>query len=151
MNKKIVSIILLLTVVIFVIVILFFRRKKAQAQNELDLTPQQLEAIKNDLQRQINDAHSAIGAEMYSQEVSRHQIIKFYNDLLLINSRGGVSRGINMTPDEYYYHFIARAPRKASSMRLVTDVYSRVYFGNEIPNQQVWLRYCEAVEGSLLT
>jgi hypothetical protein len=77
--------------------------------------------------------------------------VEIYNGLIEVNDSLGLKRDPAMTPDEYSLFFWANAPKRGPAMQLVTNVYSRVFFGNETPDQVTLKAFVDAAQKSLAT
>ena len=91
-----------------------------------------------------------LNATYLSEQEIRDQIIYLYGLLIKTNSLIGVPRPLNMTPDEYFTVTSRDHKKYEKSLHYVTAVYNKVFYGNQIPQFDVFSVYVKAIDASII-
>lgn len=93
--------------------------------------------------------HHMIHTALTEREI-RDQIIYLYGLLVKTNTLIGVVRPSSMTPDEYLRHVSSQYGNYENALQFVTNVYCKVFYGNQIPRFDIFSRYVKAIDASII-
>jgi hypothetical protein len=128
---------------------LIWRRFSRKKEKPVDSLSKSHQALRQALQNLNHDLAVDIANWSATPVDVKHKVVEIYNKLLQVNDGMGLKRDPAMTPDEYSLFFWANAPKRGPAMQLVTNVYSRVFFGNETPDQVTLKAFVDAAQKSL--
>lgn len=142
-------------IVVFLIavfsMIFFLGKKKGGFKKQVGKSAKELndEAYRA-IEKIMSETASFKNIEHPTPEKMRKEVVYLYNLLLQANEKQGFARPVHFTPDEYQVRYSAVAPDKVAAMSTVTDVYSKVFYGNCFPDREIFGRYLDAVGFAVL-